>query len=119
LFYGSQELDDNTATVASLQIFANSIIDLKEENEIHEISDSEEVPKKRNKRRDEGGGFGGTVLGRTEGRSSSPPKPVKAPKPMEVPPPPAAPPTEKACHACTFANPVEEFACGMCNEVLV
>ncbi|KAJ7940429.1 hypothetical protein B0H13DRAFT_2648065 [Mycena leptocephala] len=119
LFYGSQELDDNTATVASLQIFANSIIDLKEENEIHEISDSEEVPKKRNKRRDEGGGFGGTVLGRTEGRSSSPPKPAKAPKPMEVPPPPAAPPTEKACHACTFANPVEESACGMCNEVLV
>ncbi|KAJ6525652.1 hypothetical protein B0H19DRAFT_585928 [Mycena capillaripes] len=116
LFYGSQELDDNTATVASLQIFANSIIDLKEENEIHEISDSEEVPKKK-KRRDEGGGFSGTVLGRTEGRSSSPPKPVEAPPPP--PPPTVAPSTEKACRTCTFSNPVDELACGMCNEVFV
>jgi len=101
LFYGAVELDDNTATVASLQILANDIIDLKEENEIHEISDSEDVPK--SKRRDEGG-FGGTLLGRTEGRSSSPPKPVEAP-------------TEKACDACTFSNPVDLRACGMCEKV--
>ncbi|KAF8212019.1 hypothetical protein K438DRAFT_1223096 [Mycena galopus ATCC 62051] len=101
LFYGSQELDDNTATVASLQILANSVIDLKEENEIHEISDSEEVPKK-GKRRDEGG-FGGTVLGRTENRS-------EVPKPVEAPPP-----TEKACGACTFVNPVDELTCEMCH----
>ncbi|KAJ7047010.1 hypothetical protein C8F04DRAFT_1062446 [Mycena alexandri] len=112
LFYGSEELDDNTATVASLGILANSVIDLKEENEVHEISDSEEVPKKK-KRRDEGGGFGGTVLGRTEGRSSSPPKP-------NLPPSPPTPvesllPTEKACGTCTFSNPVDELACSMCN----
>ncbi|KAJ7709699.1 hypothetical protein B0H17DRAFT_999051 [Mycena rosella] len=106
LFYGSRELDDNTATVASLQIYANDIIDLKEENEIHEISDSDDVPKK--KRRDEGG-FGGTLLGRTEGRSSSPPKPVEAPPP---------PPTEKACGACTFTNPVDLLACSMCNNTV-
>jgi ubiquitin carboxyl-terminal hydrolase 48 len=99
------------ATVASLQIFANSVIDLKEENEIHEISDSEEVPKKKSKR-DEGGGFGGTVLGRTENRSSSPPKATEVPEPAPVPPP-----TEKTCHACTFSNGVEDLACGMCNEI--
>ncbi|KAF7338128.1 hypothetical protein MVEN_02037600 [Mycena venus] len=104
LFYGSQELDDNTATVASLQIFADAVLALQVENEIHELSDSEEVPKKKSKQRDEGGGFGGTVLGRSENRSSSPPKPT---------------PTEKACRTCTFSNPVEELACGMCNEVFV
>ncbi|KAJ7444900.1 hypothetical protein FB451DRAFT_1343700 [Mycena latifolia] len=104
LFYGGRELDDNTATVASLQIYANDIIDLKEENEIHEISDSDDVPK--SKRRDEGG-FGGTLLGRTEARSSSPPKPVEAPTP-----------TEKACRACTFSNPVDLLACGMCNNTV-
>ncbi|KAJ7172277.1 hypothetical protein C8R46DRAFT_1175273 [Mycena filopes] len=107
LFYGSDELEDNTATVASLQILANSIIDLKEENEVHEISDSEDVPRKK-KRRDEGGGFGGTRLG----RSSSPPKPVP-PSPPTVP---EAPPTEKACSACTFSNPVDELECGMCSS---
>ncbi|KAJ7087835.1 hypothetical protein C8R44DRAFT_28584 [Mycena epipterygia] len=105
LFYEGHELEDNTATVASLQILANSIIDLKQENEIHEISDSEEVPK--SKRRDEGGGFGGTLLGRTEGRSSSPPKPVEAP-----------PPTEKACRTCTYSNPVDLPVCGMCNNTV-
>ena len=98
-------MDDNTATVASLDILANSVIELKEENEIHEISDSEEVPKKR---RDEGGGFGGTVLGRTHDRSSSPPA-----KPVE------GPPAEKACGTCTYSNPVDQIACGMCNSTLV
>ncbi|KAF7363613.1 hypothetical protein MSAN_01018400 [Mycena sanguinolenta] len=106
LYYGNQELDDNTATVASLQIFANSIIDLKEENEVHEISDSEEVPRKKGRRREEGG-FGGTVLGRTENRSSSPPKPAEA-----------SPPTEKACRTCTYSNPVDEISCAMCNEAV-
>ncbi|KAJ7775067.1 hypothetical protein B0H16DRAFT_1672615 [Mycena metata] len=105
LFYGNDELDDNTATVASLRIFANSIIDLKEENEVHEISDSEEVPK-RKKRRDEGGGFGGTVLGRTE--AGSPPTPVEP-----------LPPTEKPCRACTFSNPIGSFACDLCNTPFV
>jgi len=105
LFYGGHELDDNTATVASLQIYANDVIDLKEENEVHEISDSEEVPK--SKRRDEGG-FGGTLLGRTEGRSSSPPKPAPLP-----------PPTEKACRTCTFSNPVDLLACGVCDTLFV
>ncbi|KAJ7510074.1 cysteine proteinase [Mycena galericulata] len=99
LFYGGRELDDNTATVSSLQILANAIIDLQEENEVHEISDSEDVPK--SKRRDEGG-FGGTLLGRTEGRSSSPPKPTA--------------PTEKVCDTCTFSNPVDLLACGMCEK---
>ncbi|KAJ7097738.1 cysteine proteinase [Mycena belliarum] len=103
LFYGGNELDDNTATVAFLQIHANGIIDLKEVNEVHEISDSEEVPTSK-KRRDEGG-FGGTLLGRTDGRSSSPPKPVEAP-------------TEKACRTCTFSNPVGLLACGMCNNTV-
>ncbi|KAK7020447.1 hypothetical protein R3P38DRAFT_2969526 [Favolaschia claudopus] len=107
LFYGKQELDDNAATVESLQILAHSVIDLREENEVHEISDSEEPPKKKGKRREEGGGFGGTVLGRSEHRSSSPPKAATV-----------APPTEKACGACTFVNPVDELTCNVCQEVL-
>ncbi|KAJ6497048.1 hypothetical protein C8R47DRAFT_1184375 [Mycena vitilis] len=108
LFYGSLELEDNTATVASLQFFANSVIDLKEENEIHEISDSDEAPRNNKRRRNEGEGFGGTVLGRIEGRSSSPAKPLE-----DAP----ATPTEKACSACTFSNPIEELSCGMCSQV--
>ncbi|KAJ6597092.1 cysteine proteinase [Mycena vulgaris] len=104
LFHRGHELDDNTATVASLQIYANDIIDLKEENEIHEISDSEDTPK--SKRRDEGG-FGGTLLGRTEGRSSSPPKPASLP-----------PPTEKACGICTFSQSLSALACEMCNNTV-
>ncbi|KAJ7724461.1 hypothetical protein DFH07DRAFT_854832 [Mycena maculata] len=106
LFYEGRELDDNTATVASLQILANDIIDLKEENEIHEVSDSEDAPPKSKRRRDEGGGFHGTLLGRTEGRSSSPPKPAEPPAP-----------TEKACEACTFSNPVDILVCDMCDHV--
>jgi ubiquitin carboxyl-terminal hydrolase 48 len=100
LFYGRRELDDNTATVASLEILANDTIDLKEETEVHEISsDSEDAGK--GKRRDEG--FGGTLLGRTDTRSSSPPKPVPAP-------------TERACGTCTFSNPVNITICGVCEQ---
>ncbi|KAJ6623503.1 hypothetical protein B0H10DRAFT_2010118 [Mycena sp. CBHHK59/15] len=106
LFHGSFELDDNAATVESLRILANDILDLREENEIHEISDSEDVPK--SKSRDEGG-FGGTVLGRTDDRSSSPLKPaMKAPLPAE-----------KTCRACTFSNPAHLLTCGMCSTVFV
>ncbi|KAJ7156934.1 hypothetical protein C8R43DRAFT_1183392, partial [Mycena crocata] len=101
LYYGGQELDDNTATVAGLQICANDVIQLKEENEVHEISDSEEVPKSKRRATDEG--FGGTLLGRSDGTSSSPPKP------------PDIPPTTKACTACTYSNPIELLACEICE----
>jgi ubiquitin carboxyl-terminal hydrolase 48 len=112
LFYRGVELEDNDISVASLQLLANDVLDLQEENEVHEISDSDEAPKK--KRREEGQGFGGTLLGGTI---------PQAPTPMEL----LAPSEdvqdafcfEKSCHACTFANPSAAPVCSMCNTVFV
>ncbi|KAF7323150.1 hypothetical protein HMN09_00095300 [Mycena chlorophos] len=102
LFYQGKELDDNAATVASLNIYAQSILELKQENEVYEISDSEDVPAKR-RRTEEAAGFGGTLLGRSNHRSSSPPTPPPQPK-------------VKTCHTCTFDNEqADATECEMCG----
>lgn len=96
LFYHDQELKDNTATVESLQIYANDVLDLQEENEVIDIdSDTEE-----RKPRDEGRGFGGTLLGGTPDRIgvSTPPSRV-----------------EKPCSACTFSNDPDAVNCTICD----
>ncbi|KAH9483698.1 Ubiquitin carboxyl-terminal hydrolase 48 [Psilocybe cubensis] len=103
LFYQGRELEDNAETVAILKISPNDIIDLKEQTEILEItSDSDEPP---SKKRREGRGFGGTLLG-CVGSSS----PERTPGPtftnlVE----------EKPCLACTFSNGPDAVSCEMCE----
>ncbi|GLB34824.1 putative cysteine proteinase [Lyophyllum shimeji] len=72
LFHHGKELTDNAATVEDLQILAHDILDLQQENEVHELgTDSDEERRPREEER----GFGGTVLGgsRSERQASSPP----------------------------------------------
>ncbi|KAF7304975.1 hypothetical protein MKEN_01212200 [Mycena kentingensis (nom. inval.)] len=104
LFYENRELDDNAVTVGKLNIFANSIIELREENEVHEISDSDDAPKKRRKP-EESAGFGKTLLGRSNQRASSP---------MRPPTPPPAP-EPRACSRCTFVNEPSSEQCAICE----
>ncbi|KAF9526995.1 cysteine proteinase [Crepidotus variabilis] len=107
LFYQGKELNDNTATIESLNVFANDIIDLKEAEEVLDItSDSDEPPTKRKK--EEGSGFGGTLLGSVDVNWSS--SPEQTPQPVDK---------EKACSACTFSNTFDASACQICDTILV
>ncbi|KAF8969843.1 hypothetical protein BDZ97DRAFT_1956803 [Flammula alnicola] len=109
LFYQGQELDDNAATVGSLQLLANDVVYLREAEEIHEIhdSDSEEGPLSK-RRREEGLGFGGTLLGNVDSSWSSSPEP---------PPSSSLPIAEKPCLACTFSNAPQALSCEMCDTL--
>lgn len=90
------------------------MLDLREEREGDEESDDDDAPVKK-KRRDEGLGFGGTLLGRSSqpGSRSS----VEATD-MEVDydePGQCASSTSKQCFACTFANVHDASTCEMCD----
>ncbi|KAF8911983.1 hypothetical protein CPB84DRAFT_1760942 [Gymnopilus junonius] len=103
LYYKGRELEDNTRTVASLQFLANDVLDLREVDEILEItSDSDERPPKR---RREGLGFGGTLLGSTDSPYSSSPEETLATNP---------PNAEKPCITCTFSNQIDAESCEIC-----
>ncbi|KAK7054721.1 hypothetical protein VNI00_003184 [Paramarasmius palmivorus] len=60
LFYREQELQDSSMTVGSLNLFANDILEFQEQNEVHELSDTDEDV---NRPQDEGRAFSGTLLG--------------------------------------------------------
>lgn len=101
LFHHGKELDDNAATVGSLEIYAHDILDLRQENEVHELgSDSDEK-----RPRDEERGFGGTLLGgfTSVERISSPPQLTFN--------------MEKPCSACTFSNSADALSCIMCDTL--
>ncbi|THU87228.1 cysteine proteinase [Dendrothele bispora CBS 962.96] len=99
LFYDGKELDDNNATAGSLQIFAHSTLELRE---VHMISDSEDVAVRK---REEGLGFTGTVLGCRTMIGSSDPQVGNEENLI-------------SCSACTFANSLNAVACDMCNTIL-
>lgn len=105
-------MEDNEATVASLNILANDILDLREAEEVLEIdTDSDETPAPK-RRREKGQGFGGTLLrsgvleptcsGATDNRIERDDEPK----------------IEKACPVCTFANVASAVACEMCNSAM-
>ncbi|KAL0946674.1 hypothetical protein HGRIS_012863 [Hohenbuehelia grisea] len=99
LSYQEKELDDNAVDVATLGILANDILDLREENEVHDLdSDFDDVPASK-KPRDEGAGFGGTLLGSSQPSSSREDTPM----------------AEKPCPQCTFANETDASACLICE----
>ncbi|KAF5330471.1 hypothetical protein D9619_005916 [Psilocybe cf. subviscida] len=110
LFYDGNELDDNSATVQSLQILANDIIDLQEAGESEDIFDSDSETHRSKRRRDEGHGFGGTILGNVDSSLSSSPVPM---------PPESSPPSmdEKPCLSCTFSNAPDALMCEMCETM--
>ena len=96
--------------MATLQLLANDVIDLREVEEVLEIdSDSDSKPINK-KRRDEGRGFGGTLLG---ARDSSP----WSSSPEQTPLPSLASGVEKPCLACTFSNTFDAVACQICDTI--
>jgi hypothetical protein len=107
LFHQGRELTDNAATAASLDIYANDVLDVRQESEIVESdSDSAETGP-----RDEGRGFGGTLLAGGSDRPSSGTD-------KGTPPPPAGR-GEKFCIACTFSNESDAVSCTMCETLFI
>ena len=85
------------------------MIDLREVEEVIEIdsdSDSKPIIKRR---REEGQGFGGTLLGATDSSWSS--------SPEQTPVPPIGSGREKPCLACTFSNTFDAVACQICDTI--
>jgi len=103
LFHQGCELVDNSATVTSLNIYANDVLDVRQEKEMLESdSDSSEARPK-----DEGRGFGGTLLaGGVDRPSSSSDKGT----PLHV---------GKLCNACTFSNELDAVNCTMCETLFI
>ncbi|KAI0362032.1 cysteine proteinase [Trametes cingulata] len=112
LFYRGQELDDSSATMLSLGVLSNDLLDLKEENEdVNLLSDTDvDVDGTTNgsKKRAEGQAFGGTLLGGGSSFTYSSVPPSSSPS--------AVGPV--ACPACTYENAPAEVACAMCETPL-
>ncbi|TRM62650.1 hypothetical protein BD626DRAFT_548499 [Schizophyllum amplum] len=102
LFYQGKELDDNEATMQSLNIFANDVIDLRQAHEIHSLSDDDGDEPAKKRQRSEERGFGGTLLGAIP--SSDLPTP---------------PPDMKSCPYCTVFNARDAEVCETCDGALM
>ncbi|KAH9842756.1 cysteine proteinase [Rhodofomes roseus] len=109
LYYHGQELDDSSAKLASLGILSNDLLDLQEQAEdVDLLSDSDNEPGERHrKRRTEGQGFGGTLLGGLPASDMESQAVAHVPKP-----------STRACPACTFENTLDSAACTVCETVM-
>lgn len=111
LYHEGKELTDNTATVSMLDILKDDILELHEDKEVLEISDSEDLPDQKKRKMEEEKGFGGTLLGgATERRENN--------ENQETESHGQASSNEKACTACTFANVADATACAICDGPL-
>ncbi|XP_006457981.1 hypothetical protein AGABI2DRAFT_115001 [Agaricus bisporus var. bisporus H97] len=118
LFFRGQELENNDVTLEDLQIFANDIMDLREESEVHEIdSDFEERPVKKQRREAERG-FEGTVLsgginesdlGKNLCLNSTDDPSGDLSQVLD----------EKTCAVCTLLNALDAAACKICDTPFV
>ncbi|KAF9265554.1 cysteine proteinase [Marasmius fiardii PR-910] len=116
LIYKSQELDDGSVTLGSLGVLANDIFDFHEQNEVHEINDGDSDDESGSKR-DEGRGFGGTLLGGSDVVGSTtalPSKPFGEAGTDGIAE--LAGLAERSCSACTFINPPSAVMCDMCGS---
>ncbi|KAL4247306.1 peptidase C19 family protein [Abortiporus biennis] len=114
LFYRGTEIQDNDATLISLGIMSNDILDLKEEAEDVDMLNSDGEEEGSHKRKaDEGQGFGGTVLG-ASGSNPNNHEPVSSSHSSSPAPSSSTP---KSCPACTFENPPDVLACTMCDTL--
>ncbi|KDQ60999.1 hypothetical protein JAAARDRAFT_204773 [Jaapia argillacea MUCL 33604] len=113
LFHHSVELQDNSATVMTMGILSNDLLDLREvlEDESNLNSDAEGGNDAK-RRRDEGRGFGGTLLagsatsddGVSDGLQSRGSTPLN----KEAQP----------CPVCTFDNTLDASICSVCDAQL-
>ncbi|EMD38059.1 hypothetical protein CERSUDRAFT_113204 [Gelatoporia subvermispora B] len=105
LFYRGQELEDGTATIGTLGIMSNDIVDLREESEDVTLLSDTDVEYVASGRK-EGRGFGGTLLAGQRDTDET----------REAGTQPAlTAPVSKACSACTFENATDVLACTMCD----
>lgn len=103
LIHHGTELQNNAATVASLEIGANDLIELHEVNEVHDLdSDTDDTSGNRN----EGAGFSGTILCGVSDRTTT-----------TIPSSPNNP-AYRACPSCTLHNSPEATACTICDTPL-
>ncbi|KAH9173623.1 cysteine proteinase [Lactarius sanguifluus] len=114
LFYRGRELTDSSASVATLGILANDVLDLREEQENEDLLDTDtEAPQQR--RETDGGGFSGTLLARGWTSESMPDDTMSertatsSPAPMDV---------VKPCSMCTFENVPLATICEICEARL-
>ena len=120
LYHDDKELSDSAATVSSLDILADDVLELEEHKEVFDISDTDEAPEAKRQRR-EGNGFGGTLLSLSA--PGDPVQPTEAITKDVVEKEEAdhdlktailQSVAEKACGACTFANIVDATECAIC-----
>ncbi|KAI0748066.1 cysteine proteinase [Daedaleopsis nitida] len=107
LFYHGEELNDSSATMLSLGILSNDLLDLKEESDdpiVLTDTENESGPANGARKRAEGQAFGGTLLGGFS-YSSAPSSSQSAP-------------ASTACPACTFENGHADVTCAMCETPL-
>ncbi|TFK55130.1 cysteine proteinase [Heliocybe sulcata] len=109
LFYRGQELDDSSATIGSLGILSNDVIDVQQASE-EAMNDESEHAANKKPRIDDGRAFDGTMLGR------------------QCEPPPDATGQENVgsavlevgeCSACTYRNVEGAQVCIMCETQLM
>ena len=114
MFYRGLELEDNAVTAASLGILADDVLDLREEVEDDGTMSDSDTTHTKKKRREEGRGFGGTLLiGSSQPGSRSSTEATE----MEVDHEVAHPDATKSCSACTYANLLEATTCDICDTL--
>ncbi|KAI0688254.1 cysteine proteinase [Cytidiella melzeri] len=108
LYYQGVELEDNKATIGALGVLSNDTLDLREQLEDADLfgSNTEAEPR----RREEGQGFGGTLLG-NGGRTSSTPHSSQHEEDLDPDP------SGRPCPMCTFENATDAVACLMCETM--
>ena len=114
MFYRGLELEDNAVTAESLGILADDVLDLREEAEDNGTLTDSDTTHIKKKRREEGRGFGGTLLiGSSQPGSRSSTEATE----MEVEHEPAHHGITKSCSACTYVNLAEASACDICGTL--
>jgi hypothetical protein len=115
LFYQGLELEDNAVTAESLGILADDVLDLREEAEDDGTLTDSDTTHTKKKRREEGRGFGGTLLiGSSQLGSRSSTESTE----MEVDHEPAHHDgITKSCSACTYVNLAGASACDICGTL--
>jgi hypothetical protein len=107
LFRAGDELLENSVALGALGVLARDVLDLREEREDVDLLDTDDAAPRA---RDEGRGFGGTLLGGdfapsdAESRSAS----ERPSSPVE--------PDLKQCHTCTLLNPHTALSCSVCES---
>lgn len=108
---------DNEATLISLGILSDDIMDLREiAEDVDMLCSDDEDAAGRKSHSDEGRGFGGTLLSGYYNPKEQSDKRSPSTTPDDVPQPSTS---SQACPACTFQNPPDSIACTICDTIFV